>query len=122
MDIEREVRLIVFNRDREIGVAVDFVFGLAPVVLGLPVLFGLGQPVAGDSERSEVFRVRDGVLVGLGPDFGELEELFEVGEVLVGDVGFEGLWFEGSVGGEVTEGRHCVLIVDYELLCYKVVK
>ena len=79
VNIEREARLIILDRHREIGIAVDPVLGLTPIVLRLPVRLGLSQPVARDAKRSEVLDVCDGVFVGLWADLGELEKLLEVG-------------------------------------------
>ena len=75
VDIERVSRTIILDWHGEIGIAVDPILRFAPIVLRLPVLLRLSQPVAGDSEGREVAARRDRApawlrrrLVQVGPD------------------------------------------------------
>lgn len=81
------VAFVIFHFGGEVWVGVDVVFMFSPVEFVEPLLFGIGDPVPGNSIATinrwiRVFEVRRG-------DWGEFEKCLEVLELLLIDVSFE---------------------------------
>ena len=83
--------IVIFNECSELSEQIDALFSFLLFEVGLPVFFGITQPLAIDSPAAVVLDIGRLVFESLGSDFGESQELFEVFQVRVGDVCFEGL-------------------------------
>ena len=92
-----EVRVEPFNLHGVIWKTIDVFLLSSPVVLVQPVVFGFGKPFVSDAEASVFLSAFPCV----GTEFGQLEKLFEVRDLLVWDTERERL---SGTGRSI---RHC---------------
>lgn len=115
----------VFDLGDVVGEGVNAGFGFSPVISILPSLLSFAKPFVCDTEVEVVFDVRNLILVGLRTvrkglamkvrmlyfwsNLGQLQQLLEVIEVFVRNMGLEWLQIQRSFAWNRIE-RHAVLV------------